>query len=86
MGVASWCGEQEACVASGSGWNIWVWQLGVVVKRYMYINFLILLIPIPLVYICSFLQQRPYFQFIFFMFSVLVYYNNYIGNYYNQQL
>ena len=24
MGVASGCGEQEACVASGSGWNLWV--------------------------------------------------------------
>ena len=24
MGVASGCGEQEAGVASGSGWNLWV--------------------------------------------------------------
>ena len=47
MGVASGCGEQEAGVASGSGWNLWVWLLGVVVKRY--IDFLILLIPTPLV-------------------------------------
>ena len=38
MGVASGCGEQEAGVASGSGWNLWVWLLGVV-----------LLIPTPLV-------------------------------------
>ena len=30
MGVASGCGEQEVGVASGSGWNIWVWLLGVV--------------------------------------------------------
>ena len=30
MGVASGCGEQEAGVASGSGWNLWVWLLGVV--------------------------------------------------------
>ena len=30
-------------VASGSGWNLWVWLVGVVVRRY--INFLILLIP-----------------------------------------
>ena len=29
MGVASGCGEQEVGVASGSGWNIWVWLLGV---------------------------------------------------------
>ena len=43
MGVASGCGEQEAGEASGSGWNLWVWLLGVVVRRY--IDFLILLIP-----------------------------------------
>ena len=41
------CGEQEVGVASGSGWNLWVWLLGVVVRRY--IVFLILLIPTPLV-------------------------------------
>ena len=41
MGVASGCGEQEVGVASGSGWNLWVWLLGVVVRRY--IDFLILL-------------------------------------------
>ena len=46
MGVASGCGEQEVGVASGSGWNLWVWLLGVVVRRY--IDFLILLIPTPL--------------------------------------
>ena len=43
MGVASGCGEQEAGVAGGSGWNLWVWLLGVVVRRYIY--FLIILIP-----------------------------------------
>ena len=47
MGVASGCGEQEVGVASGNGWNLWVWLLGVVVRRY--IDFLILLIPAPLV-------------------------------------
>ena len=57
MGVASGCGEQEVCVASGSGWNLWVWLLGVVVRRY--IDFLILLIPTVLFYssiptFCSF--------------------------------
>ena len=41
MGVASGCGEQEVGVASGSGWNLWVWLLGVVLRRY--IDFLILL-------------------------------------------
>ena len=47
MGVASGCGEQEEGVASGSGWNLWVWLLGVVVRpRSIYIDFLILLIPL----------------------------------------
>ena len=41
------CGEQEVGVASGSGWNLWVWLLGVVVRRY--IDFLILLITILLI-------------------------------------
>ena len=62
MGVASGCGEQEVGVASGSGWNLWVWLLGVVLRRYIY--FLILLIPTPLVSVL-FLQQHPYFLFIF---------------------
>ena len=47
MGVASGCGEQEVGVASGSGWNLWVWLLSVVLRRY--IDFLILPIPTPLV-------------------------------------
>ena len=44
MGVASGCGEQEVGVVSGSGLNLWVWLLGVVVRRY--IDFLILLTPL----------------------------------------
>ena len=40
MGVASGCGEQEVGVASGSGWNLWVWLLCVVLRRY--IDFLLL--------------------------------------------
>ena len=28
MGVASGCGEQGIGVASGSGWNLWVWLAG----------------------------------------------------------
>ena len=53
MGVASGCGEQEVGVASGSGWNLWLWLLGVVLRRY--IDFLILLIPTPLLFVlfCS---------------------------------
>ena len=63
MGVASGCGEQEVGVASGSGWNLWVWLLGVVLRRY--INFLILLIPTPLVSVL-FCSSIPTFLFIFF--------------------
>ena len=53
MGVTSGCGEQEVGVANGSGWKLWVWLLGVVVRRY--IDFLILLISTPLVsvFFCS---------------------------------
>ena len=47
MWLYSGCGEQEEGVASGNGWNLWVWLLGVVVSRY--IDFLILLIPTHLV-------------------------------------
>ena len=36
MGVASGCGEQKMGVASVSGWNLWVWLLGVVVRRYRF--------------------------------------------------
>ena len=62
-GVASGCGEQEVGVASGSGWNLWVWLLGVVLRRY--IDFLILLIPTPLVSVL-FCSSIPTFLFIFF--------------------
>ena len=44
------CGEQKMGVDSGSGWNLWVWLLGVVVRRYN-IDFLVLLIPTPLVFV-----------------------------------
>ena len=63
MGMASGCGEQEVGVASGSGWNLWVWLLGVVVRRY--IDFLILLIP-------SFCSSIPTFCSFKKMFFVLV--------------
>ena len=68
MGVASGCGEQEAGVASGSGWNLWVWLVGVVVRRY--IDFIILLIPTPLVSVLFY--SSPTFCSFFKMFFVLV--------------
>ena len=57
-------------VASGSGWNLWVWLLGVVVRRY--IDFLILLIPTPLVSVLF--AAASYFLFILLklMFFILV--------------
>ena len=73
MGVASGCGEQEVGVASGSGWNLWVWLLGVVVRRYMYIDFLILLIPTPLVSV-PFCSSIPTFCSFFKWFSFLFQY------------
>ena len=94
MSVASGCGELEAGVASGSGWNLLVWLLGVVVRRY--IDFLILLIPTSLVYVlfcsssptfCSFLKC---FSFLFQYFFVITFYvliifsrsiNTHTGNY-----
>ena len=49
MGVASGCGEQEVGVASGSGWNLWVWLLGVVVRRYRFPH----TTPLVSVHFCS---------------------------------
>ena len=59
MGVASGCGEQEVGVASGSGWNLWVWLLGVVLKRSIY-RFPHTTYPYSSC-ICTFWQQHPYF-------------------------
>ena len=48
-------------VASGSGWNLWVWLLGVVVRRY--IDFLILLIPTPLVSVLFYSSIPTFYSF-----------------------
>ena len=61
----------------GCGWKLWVWLVGVVVRRYKDL----LLIPTPLVYICSLLQQHPnffvhlkkYFSFLFWYFFELMF-------------
>ena len=71
MGVASGCGEQEVGVASGSGWKLWVWLLGVVLRRY--IDFLILLIPTPLVSV-FFCRASLLFCSFFLIFSFLFQY------------
>ena len=72
MGVASGCGEQEVGVASGSGWNLWVWLLGVVLRRY--IDFLILLIPTPLVSVL-FCSSIPTSFFILYKLQYNVFFN-----------
>ena len=53
-------------MASGFGWNLWVWLLGVVVRRY--IDVLILLIPTPLVSVlfCSSIPTFCSFKKMFF--------------------
>ena len=52
MGVASGRGYQEVGVASG--WNLWVWLVSVVVRRYI-IDILIIIITFPYsTYISSF--------------------------------
>ena len=72
MGVASGCGEQEAGVASGSGWNLWVWLLGVVVRRY--IDFLILRIPTPLVSVLFYSSIHTFCSFFkCFLFFIYIY-------------
>ena len=51
----------------GCGWNLWVWLLGVVVRRY--IDFIILLIPTPLVSVlfCSSIPTFCSFKKMFFV-------------------
>ena len=49
-------------MASGSGWNLWVWLLGVVVRRYIAFLILLLLYISVLFYssiptFCSFLKM-----------------------------
>ena len=72
MGMASGCGEQKAGVSSGSMWNLWMWLVGVVVRRY--IDFLILLIPTPLVYVlfCSSIPTFCSFKKSFFTYYTKV--------------
>ena len=69
MGVASRCGEQEVGVASGSGWNLWVWLLGVVVRRYY--RFPHTTYPYSSC-ICSFYRSIPAFCLFLKMFFVII--------------
>ena len=76
MGVTSGCGEQEVGVASRSGWNLRVWLLGVAVRRY--IDFLILLIPTPLVFVLFYSSIPTFCSFKKFFVLVPVLFCNYI--------
>ena len=63
-------------MASGSGWNLWVCLVGVVVRRY--IDFLILLIPTPLVSVffaaasLLFVHLKNVFLFFYIFFIITV--------------
>ena len=54
MGVASGCGEQEVGVASGSGWNLWVWLPGVIVRKYIDVLILYIYLSLLLLYLFFF--------------------------------
>ena len=56
---ASGCGEQEVGVASGSGWNLWVWLLAGCGFKEIY-RFPHTTYPYSFC-ICTFLQQHPNF-------------------------
>ena len=74
MGVPSWRVYQEVGVASG--WNLWVWLVSVIVRRYIYIiDILIIIITFPYsICINSFFGSIiPISLFIFKCFFVLVY-------------
>ena len=47
----------------------------------VYIDYLILLIPTPLVYICSFLQQHPYFLLIYIYIYIYIIIIIILGNF-----
>ena len=57
-------------VASGSGWNLWVWLVGVVVRRY--IDFIILLIPTPLVSVLFAAASLLFVHFLCFSFLYII--------------
>ena len=56
-------------MASGSGWNVWVWLAGSVASRCGYIDFLMLLISTPVVsvFFCSSITTFCSFKNMFFI-------------------
>ena len=71
MGVASGCGEQEVGVASGSGWNLWVWLLGVVVGGSSYY---LSLLPLYLFFYSSIPTFCSFLKMFFVLVPVLTFY------------
>ena len=74
------CGEWVESMGVASGWNLWVWLVSVVVRRYIIdILIIILLSPTPLVlalflaasslFLCSFLNVFP---FLFMLFCAML--------------
>ena len=73
-------------MASGSGWNVWVRLVDVVVRSY--IDFLILLIPTPLVYTFLFCSSIPTFcslKKIFFVLVPVLFGNKIMYNFFSAQ-
>ena len=70
-------------MASGSGWNLWVWLLGVVVRRY--IDFLILLILTTLVSVLFYSSIPTFFKCFSFLFQYLFVITFYVLNNFFEQ-
>ena len=75
MGVVGECGEQEVAVASGNGWNLWVWLVGVVVRRYIYRYFSSYYLSLLLLYLFFFCNSIPTFSFLKCVSFVLIIYS-----------
>ena len=73
MGVASWCGEQEAGVTSWIGWNLWVWLLGVVVRRYMISSYYLSLLLLYLFFFAAASLLLFIFSFLSVFFVIIFY-------------
>ena len=70
--MASGCGKQEEGVASGSGWNLWVWLLGVVVRRYIDFHILLISTPLEAIYLLFFTTASLLFVHFLMVFSLLI--------------
>ena len=90
MGVASGGGEQEAGVASGSRWNLWVWLVGVVVRRYIDIIHYLSLLLLYLFFFAAASLLFVHFKNVFrscystffnYILCIIYFFLTYTGNY-----